>query len=121
MDDEIEQQLVRRYTRAQLIRAVLLTYPPPARSQAVLDVADGAGVAVFWQDRETFEASLCVVFEDAEWAAVRSELGTFDEHVSAAYVVSDSVRDWMENCIRAAGLDLETLEARWPREEGVSR
>jgi hypothetical protein len=116
MSDEIEESLVRRYTRAQLIRAALLTYPPPARSQAVLDVADTAGVAVFWQDRSTFEASLCIVFTDAEWSEVRSELGNFDEHVSNGHGISDSVRGWMEDCIASAGLDLETLEARWARE-----
>jgi hypothetical protein len=111
--DAVGQFLADRYSRAELIRAVLLSYPEQARSQAVLDVADGAGVAVFWHDRSTFEASLCILFEDAEWSAVRWELGNFDECLGNAYGVGDIVRDWMEDCIEEAGLDLETLEARW--------
>jgi hypothetical protein len=124
MTDAVPEFLAQRYSRAELIRAVLLTYPEQARSQAALDVAEDAGVAVFWQDRSTFEASLCIEFTDAEWSAVRSELGAFDEQVGNLYGVGDGVRDWMEECIREAGLDLEVLEvleARWVRNQEVAR
>jgi hypothetical protein len=100
-------------TREDLIRALLATYPPQARSQAVLDVAHDAGVAVHWEDRTTFEASLCIEFTDAEWVTVRDEIGVYDEVMSTTYGVSDAVRDWMEQCIRDAGLSIEALEARW--------
>jgi hypothetical protein len=83
---------------------------------AVLRVAQLAGVAVFYQDRQCFEVSLDVQLTDEEWALVADGIGDFDERIGTLYGVSDAVGDWMEDRIREAGLDLRALEERTRRE-----
>jgi hypothetical protein len=82
----------------------------------VLRVAQLAGVAVFYQDRQCFEVSLDVQLTDEEWALVADGIGDFDERIGTLYGVSDAVGDWMEDRIREAGLDLRALEERTRRE-----
>lgn len=98
--------------RDELIVALLASYEPDDQELAVLAVARAAGVAVHYEYRATFEASLAIDFTDAEWQLVAGELGNFDEQMSNLYGVSDAVGDWMQECVTGAGLDLRALEAR---------
>ena len=79
---------------------------------AVLRVAQLAGVAVNYQDREGFEGHLDVQFTDAEWEQVRPLIGGYDQRVDDVWGVSDAVLEWMMEQVREAELDLDALQKR---------
>jgi hypothetical protein len=117
VSDAVPEFLAERYSRAELIRALLQTYPEQARTKAVLDVAAAAGVAVAWEDRDSIEAKLNVRFTDDEWARVADQLDGFDEWLGNSGA-GDSLHYWVSEFLpRAAGLDLEAIEERTAAEE----
>lgn len=74
------------------------------RTNAVLLVSRVAQCAITWEDRDTIQTRLGVVFTEAQWARVALQLERFDEWDN---VVDDGrARAFIESCLDRAGLGL---------------
>lgn len=87
---------------------ILEIVPDDNPTGTVLRLADQNRVTVNYQDRSTVEAQLGRELTDEEWDKLWPFLDNYDEWMDNGMFADDTQRDWLEGCLRDAGITDES-------------